>query len=109
MSPRAYCALQCAVPAILIILDRRGGSIRAGALSSRASAWAVSRAGVGTTPAVDPAAGGYGAAREAQADMLSRSTTDTHHGANYWLLILSDGAGQEKRDIDVGGLGPNRC
>ena len=26
MSPRAYCALQCAVPAILIILDRRGGS-----------------------------------------------------------------------------------
>ena len=28
MSPRAYCALQCAVPAILIILDRRGGSMR---------------------------------------------------------------------------------
>ena len=26
MSPRAYCALQCAVPAILSILDRRGGS-----------------------------------------------------------------------------------
>ena len=26
MSPRAYCALQCAVPAILIILDRCGGS-----------------------------------------------------------------------------------
>ena len=30
MSPRAYCALQCAVPAILRTLDRRGGSIRAG-------------------------------------------------------------------------------
>ena len=28
MSPRAYCALQCAVPAILIILDRRGGSTK---------------------------------------------------------------------------------
>ena len=27
MSPRAYCALQCAVPAILSILDRRGGSM----------------------------------------------------------------------------------
>ena len=25
MSPRAYCALQCAVPAILSTLDRRGG------------------------------------------------------------------------------------
>ena len=26
MSPRAYCALQCAVPAILINVERRGGS-----------------------------------------------------------------------------------
>ncbi len=47
-------------------------SIRARALSPRASTWAVPRAGVGTTRAVGPAVGGYRAAREAQADMLSR-------------------------------------
>ena len=40
MSPRAYCALQCAVPAILSTLDRRGGSIRAVSARGRLAAWA---------------------------------------------------------------------